>query len=115
MEAPPLPLDPAALPRRRRPLHPHRPTAVAEAAAETAVNVRGGHRIEAETGRKEKRGVIVREEGVAEVEGTPRDQKRGGRGGARREGAGRLGAIGSIKIETGRTRGADVGFIQPQC
>lgn len=103
-EAPPLPPDPAAPLHHHRPLRPHRPTA-AEVAAETAVSAREGHRTGA--GRKEKREVATREEGVAEEGGTRRDRRRGGRG-ARKGGAGLPGAIGSIKIETGRTRDVNV-------
>lgn len=109
VEAPP-PQDRVALLHHLHRLRPRHPTAAAEVAAETA-SARGGRQIGA--GRKEKREVIAREEGVA-VEGeTQKDQRRGGRGEVMKGGAGRPGVIGSIKIETGRTRGANLVLIQP--
>lgn len=104
-----LPLDPAAPLRHPPPPLPPHLTAAAGVAAETVASARGGHQTEAGTGRREKRGVTTRGEEVAEERGTRRDRRRGG---ARKAGAGRPGAIGSIKIETGRTRDANVGLIQ---
>lgn len=109
-EAPPLPPDLAAPLRRLRPHHPHRPTAAAEVAAGTAVSARGGRQIGA--GRKTSE-ATASQEGVAEEGGTRKDPRRGGRGGARKGRADRPGAIGSIKIETGRTRDANLFLVQP--
>lgn len=103
VEARPLPLDPVVPLHHHRPRLPRRPTAAAEVAAAMAVSVRGGHPIGA--GRKQRTEVTAREEGVAEEGGTRKDR---GRGGARKGGADHLGAIGSIKIETGRTRDANL-------
>lgn len=110
MGAPPLPRDPAAPLRPPPPPRPRHLTAAAEVAAGTAVSAKEGH--QAGTGRKEKREVTAREEGVAEEGGTRRVRRRGGRGGAMKGGAGRPGAIGSIKIETGRT--SDVKLVPTQ-